>query len=241
MLKLGSLRSVRWLGIGAGRVENMGELRLHSQIAFVIDDDPAIRDALSALLRSVDIPVETFGTTGEFLRSARPDIPACLLLDVRLPDASGLDFQETLGRLGISLPIIFITGYADVSMSVQAMKAGAVEFLCKPFREEDVLRAVRSAMQKDADARNKLSALSVMRRRFDSLTPREQEVMSYVVFGMMNKQIAAKLKLSEITVKVHRASIVRKMLVKSLAELVRQAVALGIVKPEPDARSSSAK
>jgi FixJ family two-component response regulator len=148
-----------------------------------------------------------------------------------LPDASGLDFQETLGRLGISLPIIFITGYADVAMSVQAMKAGAVEFLCKPFREEDVLRAVRSAMKKDADTLNKLSALSVMRRRFDSLTPREREVLSYIVFGMMNKQIAAKLKLAEITVKVHRASIVRKMMVKSLAELVRQADALGIVKP----------
>lgn len=207
----------------------------HQHIAFVIDDDLAVRDSLSNLLRSVDIAVETFGTTGDFLRSKRPDVPACLILDVRLPGASGLDFQEELGRLGVSMPVIFITGHADVPMSVQAMKAGAVEFLCKPFREEDLLRAVRSAIKKDADQRAKSSALSVIRKRFDSLTPREQEVMSYIVSGLMNKQIAGKLKLSEITVKVHRASIMRKMQARSLAELVRQADALEIGKPQPDA------
>jgi FixJ family two-component response regulator len=207
----------------------------HQQIAFVIDDDTAIRDGLSNLLRSVDIAVETFGTTGDFLRSKRPDVPACLILDVRLPGTSGLDFQEELGRLGVSMPVIFITGHADVPMSVQAMKAGAVEFLCKPFREEDLLRAVRSAIKKDAAQRDRSSAISAIRKRFESLTPREREVMTHVASGLMNKQIAGKLKLSEITVKVHRASIVRKMLAKSLAELVRQADALEIGKPEPDA------
>jgi FixJ family two-component response regulator len=207
----------------------------HPHIAFVIDDDSAVRDGLSNLLRSVDIAVETFGSTGDFLRSRRPDIPACLILDVRLPGTSGLDFQEELGRLGVSVPIIFITGHADVPMSVQAMKAGAVEFLCKPFREEDLLRAVRSAIKKDVLQREKSSALSVIRKYFESLTPREQEVMTYIVSGMMNKQIAGKLNLSEITVKVHRASIMRKMKARSLAELVRQADALEVGKPAPEA------
>jgi FixJ family two-component response regulator len=205
--------------------------RAHECIAFVIDDDLAVRDGLSSLLRSVDIAVETFGSTEDFLRSRRPDIPACLILDVRLPETSGLEFQEELGRLGVSVPIIFITGHADVPMSVQAMKAGAVEFLCKPFREEDLLRAVRSAIKKDTVQREKSSVLSVIRKSFESLTPREQEVMSHIVSGLMNKQIAGKLDLSEITVKVHRASIMRKMGAKSLAELVRQADALELGKP----------
>lgn len=207
----------------------------YDSIAFVIDDDLAVRDGLSSLLRSVDIAVETFGSTADFLRSSRPDIPACLILDVRLPETSGLEFQEELGKLGVSMPVIFITGHADVPMSVQAMKAGAVEFLCKPFREEELLRAVRSAIKKNAMQREKTSALSVIRKSFESLTPREQEVMLHIVSGLMNKQIAAKLKLSEITVKVHRASIMRKMAAKSLAELVRQADALDLGKPAPTA------
>jgi FixJ family two-component response regulator len=196
------------------------------QIAFVIDDDRAVRDGLSSLLRSVDIAVETFGTAGDFLQSKRPDVPSCLILDVRLPGMSGLEFQEELGKLGSSMPIIFITGHADVPMSVQAMKAGAVEFLCKPFREEDLLRAVRNAIKNDAVQRNKASALAMSRESFNSLTPREQEVMGYIVSGLMNKQVAGMLKLSEITVKVHRASIMRKMKARSLADLVRQADAL---------------
>lgn len=205
------------------------------QIAYVIDDDSTIRDGLSSLLRSVDIAVETFGSTGDFLKSKRHDIPACLILDVRLPGMSGLEFQEELSKLGVSMPIIFITGHADVPMSVQAMKAGAVEFLCKPFREEDLLRAVRSAIKKDTVHRGRSSALSVIRNSFESLTPREQEVMGHIVSGLMNKQIAGKLGLSEITIKVHRASIMRKMKAKSLAELVRQADALGIGQPAPEA------
>jgi FixJ family two-component response regulator len=196
------------------------------QIAFVIDDDRAVRDGLSSLLRSVDIAVETFGTAGDFLQSKRPDVPSCLILDVRLPGMSGLEFQEELGKLGSSMPIIFITGHADVPMSVQAMKAGAVEFLCKPFREDDLLRAVRNAIKNDAVQRNKASALAMIRESFNSLTPREQEVMGYIVSGLMNKQVAGMLKLSEITVKVHRASIMRKMKARSLADLVRQADAL---------------
>jgi FixJ family two-component response regulator len=199
---------------------------LSEQIAFVIDDDQAVRDGLSSLLRSVDIAVETFGSAAEFLQSKRPDVPSCLILDVRLPGMSGLDFQEQLGKLGFSMPIIFITGHADVPMSVQAMKAGAVEFLCKPFREEDLLRAVRNAIKSNIAQREKAAALAVIRDSFDTLTPREKEVMGYIVSGLMNKQVAGMLKLSEITVKVHRASIMRKMKAKSLAELVRQADAL---------------
>jgi FixJ family two-component response regulator len=200
-------------------------------VAFVLDDDADVRDGLSNLLRSVDIAVQTFRSTEDFLSGNRPDGPACLILDVRLPGTSGLDFQQELARLGVSMPIIFITGYADVPMSVQAMKAGAVEFLCKPFRDEDLLRAVRSAIKKDALQREKTSALSALRTSFTSLTPREQEVMAYIVSGLMNKQIAGQLRLSEITVKVHRASIMRKMNAKSLAELVRQADALELAKP----------
>jgi len=200
-------------------------------IAFVLDDDLEVRDGLSNLLRSVDIAVQTFGSAEDFLGTNKPDVPACLILDVRLPGTSGLDFQQELTRLGVSMPIIFITGHADVPMSVQAMKAGAVEFLCKPFREEDLLRAVRSALKKDSLQREKSSALSALRTTFMSLTPREQEVMTYIVSGLMNKQIAGQLRLSEITVKVHRASIMRKMNAKSLAELVRQADALELAKP----------
>jgi FixJ family two-component response regulator len=203
------------------------------QIAFVIDDDRSVREGLSSLLRSVDIAVETFGSAKDFLQSKRPDVPACLILDVRLPGMSGLEFQEELGKLGLSMPIIFITGHADVPMSVQAMKAGAVEFLCKPFREEDLLRAVRTAIKKDTSHRDKASALSVIRGNFESLTPREQEVMGYIVSGLMNKQVAGMLKLSEITVKVHRASIMRKMKARSLADLVRQADALELGSVSP--------
>jgi FixJ family two-component response regulator len=202
------------------------DIEQDKSIAYVIDDDAGLRDGISTLLRSVDIPVESFGSTKEFLNRKRADIPGCLILDVRMPGMSGLEFQSELGKLGIELPVVFITAHADVQMSVQAMKAGAVEFLCKPFREQDLLDAVRTAINKDAERRSKLSSLATIRRRHDTLTPREQEVMALVVSGMMNKQIAAKLGLSEITVKVHRASIMRKMDARSLAELVRQADAI---------------
>jgi FixJ family two-component response regulator len=202
------------------------KIEQEKSIAYVIDDDAGLCDGIRNLLRSVDIWVQTFGSTKEFLDSKRADIPSCLILDVRMPGMSGLEFQTELGKLGIDLPVVFITAHADVQMSVQAMKAGAVEFLCKPFREQDLLDAVRTAINKDAERRLKLSSLATIQRRHDTLTPREQEVMAMVVSGMMNKQIAGKLGLSEITVKVHRASIMRKMNAKSLAELVRQADAI---------------
>jgi FixJ family two-component response regulator len=202
------------------------EIQIDRSIAYVIDDDEGLRDGIGTLLRSVDIAVETFGSTKEFLRSKRPDVPGCLILDVRLPGMSGLEFQSELGKLGIYIPVVFITAHADVPMGVQAMKAGAVEFLCKPFREQDLLDAVRTAINKDVEHRTKLLSLLAIQQHHETLTPREQEVMALVVSGMMNKQIAGKLGLSEITVKVHRASIMRKMNAKSLAELVRQADAL---------------
>jgi FixJ family two-component response regulator len=208
------------------------ELHSDNGIAYVIDDDAGLRDGIGNLLRSVDIAVETFGSTRDFLRRKRQDIPGCLILDVRLPGMSGLEFQAELGKLGIDLPVVFITAHADVPMGIKAMKAGAVEFLCKPFREQDLLDAVRAAINKDVEHRSKLSSLSTVRRCHDTLTPREQEVMALVVSGLMNKQIAGKLGLSEITVKVHRASIMRKMNAKSLAELVRQADALEAAQPK---------
>jgi FixJ family two-component response regulator len=204
-----------------------------TSIAYVIDDDAGLRDGISNLLRSVDIPSQTFGSTKEFLRSKRADIPGCLILDVRLPGMSGLEFQTELKKLGVDLPVVFITAHADVPMGVQAMKAGAIEFLCKPFREQELLDAVRTAINKDAEQRSKLSSLAAIRTRHDTLTPREQEVMALVVSGMMNKQIAGRLGLSEITVKVHRASIMRKMDAKSLADLVRQADALEAARTRP--------
>jgi FixJ family two-component response regulator len=186
---------------------------------------------LSNLLQSVDIASKTFASAEDFLDCNRSDAPACLLLDVRLPGRSGLEFQQELGKLGFTIPIVFITGHADVPMCVQAMKAGAVEFLCKPFQEEDLLRAVRAAFQKDTAQRETAVVLSAIRRHYETLTPREREVMIHVVSGLMNKQVAFKLNLSVITVKVHRASIMRKMQAGSLAELVRQADALRLGAP----------
>lgn len=202
------------------------ETEFEQSIAYVIDDDAEIRDGIKILLRSVNIAAETFGSIKDFLNSPRSDFPGCLVLDVRLPGMGGLEFQTELKKHGVELPIIFITAYADVPMSVQAMKAGAVEFLCKPFREQELLDAVRMAIHKDHARRSRIFALSEIQRRYNTLTHREQEVMALVVSGMMNKQIAGKLNLSEITIKVHRSSIMRKMDSKSLADLVRQADAL---------------
>jgi FixJ family two-component response regulator len=197
-------------------------------VVFVIDDDDAVRDALKRLLGSVGLQAETYASASEFLHSRRPDISSCLVLDVRLPGLSGLDFQSELAKQHIHLPIIFLTGHGDVPMSVKAMKAGAVEFLIKPFREQDLLDAVQIALARDRERRENDKMTSSLRARFDSLTPREQEIIALVASGLMNKQIAAEIGVSEVTVKVHRGNVMRKMGAKSLADLIRMADILGI-------------
>jgi len=197
-------------------------------IVFVIDDDESIREALKSLLRSVGLRVELFGAASEFLKSKLPDAPSCLVLDVRLPGVSGLDFQTELAKANVHIPIIFITGHGDIPMTVRAMKAGAVEFLTKPFRDQELLDSVGIALERDRARREQDSTVHDVKVHFESLTPREQEVMGFVTAGLMNKQIAAKLGVSEITVKVHRGNVMRKMGARSLAELVRMADILGI-------------
>jgi FixJ family two-component response regulator len=197
-------------------------------IVFVVDDDASLREALKGLLRSVDLRVEVFGSAVDFLKSRLPDAPACLVLDIRLPGVSGLDFQGDLAKADIHIPIIFITGHGDIPMTVRAMKAGAVEFLTKPFRDQDLLDAVRIALERDRARRAQDKVVRDVRARFHSLTPREQEVIGFVTSGLMNKQTAAELGVSEITVKVHRGSVMKKMGARSLADLVRMADVLGI-------------
>jgi FixJ family two-component response regulator len=197
-------------------------------VVFVIDDDASTRDALQSLVRSVGLEVHSFGSTAEFLQSKRPDAPGCLVLDVRLPGASGLDFQHELASSNIHLPIIFITGYGDIPMSVRAMKAGAVEFLSKPFRGQDMLDAIQLAIERSRARRHDAAVIAGLQECYESLTTREREVMALVVTGRMNKQIAAELTVSEVTVKVHRGQVMRKMRATSLAELVRMADKLGI-------------
>ena len=200
-------------------------------IVFVIDDDASVREALRNLFRSVGLRVEVFGSASEFLQSKLPDIPGCLILDIRLPRVSGLDFQAELADAGIHIPIIFMTGHGDIPMSVRAMKAGAVDFLTKPFRDQDMLDAVTTAIERDRNNRNEAKSLSRLQALFATLTPREQEVMALVTAGLMNKQIAAEIGIAEITVKIHRGHIMRKMAAKSLADLVRMAQALGLRHP----------
>ncbi|WP_206996481.1 response regulator transcription factor [Trinickia mobilis] len=202
--------------------------RKRTSIVYVVDDDESTRVSLSGLLRSVGLRVETFGSSQEFLAFPKDDVPSCLILDVRLRDESGLAVQQELAERGLRMPILFMTGYGDIEMSVKAMKAGAVDFFPKPFRDQDMLGAVAQALTRDSERLAAEESNASLRAAYDSLTLREQQVMAFVVTGLMNKQIASEMHLSEITVKVHRGHAMRKMTARSVADLVRKAEALGI-------------
>jgi RNA polymerase sigma factor (sigma-70 family) len=199
---------------------------------FVVDDDAAVREALRDLIDSVGLRVELFGSAGEFLQRKLPHLPSCLILDVRLPGKSGFDLQRELAEANIGIPIIFITGYGDIPMSVRAMKAGAVEFLAKPFRDQDLLDVIQLALERDRATRQREAEIATLRDCFESLTPREREVLPWVVSGLLNKQIADAIGTSEATVKVHRSQLMRKMGAKSLADLVRMADKMGVPVPK---------
>ena len=201
-------------------------------VVFVIDDDQSLRDALKRLFLMVGLNAETFATAADFLKRKLPDVPSCLVLDIRLPGISGLDFQAELAGADVRLPVIFMTGYGDIPMTVKAMKAGAFEFLPKPFRDQDMLDAVHRALERDRTRRQAERANAQLHTNFESLSPREREVMAFVTTGLMNKQIAAQLGLAEVTVKLHRRSLMEKMSARSVAELARTAQILGITRPK---------
>jgi FixJ family two-component response regulator len=199
-----------------------------SPVVMIVDDDAAIRASLDSLFRSIGLETRLFSSPSELLGGTLPDGPACIVLDIRLPGVSGLDLQGQLTRQGIEFPIVFMTGHGDIPMSVRAMKAGAVDFLSKPFRDQDMLDAVTLALERDTQRRTQSAALDDLRAQYETLTSREREVMGYVTAGLMNKQVAGLMELSEITVKIHRGNVMRKMGVRSLADLVRKAEALGV-------------
>jgi FixJ family two-component response regulator len=200
-------------------------------IVYVVDDDASTRETLKSLIRSVGLHVELFGSAQEFLKSQRPNVPSCMVLDIRLPGISGLDFQRKLADAKTGIPIIFITGHGDIQMSVRAMKAGAIEFLAKPFRDQDLLDAIQIALEKNRETRRRDAEVAELQTRFESLTPRERQVLPLVVSGRLNKQIAADIGTSEAAAKVHRSQLMRKMRADSLPELVRMAQKIGVVLP----------
>jgi FixJ family two-component response regulator len=199
----------------------------------IVDDDPSVREGLGSLIRSAGWRVETFASAQEFLARSGGEAPSCMVLDLQLPGLSGLDLQKRIAEVGVEIPIVFLTGHGNIPASVQAMKAGAVEFLTKPFDEEDLLRAIREAIERDRSTRQRHAEIHELQRRYESLTPREQEVMRQVISGLLNKQIAAELTISEFTVKIHRGQVMRKMHAESLADLVRMAESLKIHSPRP--------
>ena len=204
---------------------------------FVLDDDVSIRDPLQTLLRSVGLNVEFFGSASEFMQKMRPDTLSCLVLDVRLPGKSGLDLQRELTEKNISIPIIFLTAHGDIPMTVRAMKAGAVEFLTKPFRDQDLLDAIQTALERDRSRRERETEIAILRDRLELLTPREREVLPLVVSGLLNKQIAAEIGTTEATIKVHRSQLMKKLCAESLPELVRMAGKMGIIGAYPKIKS----
>jgi FixJ family two-component response regulator len=208
---------------------------LREPVIYVVDDDTSMRQALDGLLRSIGLQVQTFETSRDFLASAKRDVPGCLVLDVRLRGESGLTFQEQMEKNGLRIPVVFMTGHGDIAMSVKAMKAGAVDFLAKPFRDQDMLDAVASALARDSARLLAEQSGAALRQAYETLTAREREVLGFVIGGLMNKQIAAQLHLSEVTVKVHRGQVMRKLAARSVADLVRIAESLGI---EPALRTS---
>jgi RNA polymerase sigma factor (sigma-70 family) len=209
-------------------MKKSGPRKEEQPVVFIIDDDASVRDAVTDLLRSVGLEAEAFWSTQEFLLAARTDAPGCIVLDVRLPGPSGLEFQRTLINLNIHLPVIFISAHGDIRMSVRAMKSGAIEFLAKPLHEQELLDAIQAGIERDRNRRQEAQVVAELKEHFDSLTPRERQILTLVITGCPNKQIAAQAELSEMTVKVHRSQIMRKMRAKTLVDLVRMADKLGV-------------